>query len=142
MVLICWWRAAFSPHLCGCFFLPEVLVIVLALLWFWISISLWNANIYSHRLKETEPLRFPSAVSFPAGFCLRQVFQSLSSSVERSVYHTSSMKPTAPTETPVIPGSRPKNKCPTKGLKEWASKWPVVRLRKNTRPAAHSGIFF
>ncbi len=43
-------------------------------------------------------------------------------------------------ETPVIPGSRP-NKCPMKGLKEWASKWPVVRLRRNTRPAAHSGIF-
>lgn len=88
------------PHLGGCFFLPQVLVIVLALLWFWISINLWNANVYSHRLKETEPLRFPSAVSLPAGFCLRQVFQSLSSSGERSVYHTSSMKPTAPTERP------------------------------------------
>lgn len=87
-------------HLDGCFFLLKVLLIVPGLLWFWFSFNLCNANVYSPRLKETEPLRFPSAVSLPAGFCLRQVFQSLSSSVERSVYHTSSMKPSAPTERP------------------------------------------
>lgn len=85
-----------------------------------------KCDIYSHRLKEQNRSDFPAQRRSPQGPVSVKYFKACL--LQQSVLSISQALWNQ-LRNPTIPGFSPKHKRPTNRPKEWASKWPVVRLR-------------